>query len=73
MKMNVRINSAVDAVNFVNKLSRYDCEADMNSGNHYIDAKSMLSVLVEAVGRDMTLEIHDNNLELQEELREFAL
>lgn len=71
MKLYVKINSANDAVTFINRLSKYGCEADMIYGRNHIDAKSLLGVIGVATGKKVILNVYSEEEEIREELQEY--
>lgn len=72
MKLYIKLNSVEDAIHLVNKVSKYDCEADIKSGKYYIDAKSILGVIGVGTNRKILLEIQSEEKEILEELKEFV-
>lgn len=69
----VQLNSADEAISFVNEMRKCPFEADMQKGSCTIDAKSILGVISVAVGREMDLKIYaDNADELLGSIAEFV-
>ena len=58
MKMQVRLDTPNQAMQFVNSMSKCVYDADLKSGMHMVDAKSILGVMAMALGRDVELLIH---------------
>lgn len=72
MKMRIKLNSVDDAVSLVNKLSEYDCEADLISGCYYADAKSIVGVMGIGIQREMLLVVHsDEQNKIKKDLERF--
>lgn len=72
MRMYIELNSVKDALNFVDTVSRFDCDVDMISGIHHIDAKSVLGVLGIGTNKKVMLDVHTEDAAIvQRNLKEF--
>lgn len=73
MRINIKLKSVDDAINFVDRIAQYDCDVDMISGSYYIDAKSMLGVIGVGANKEVILDLHmEESEEVKEDLKEFA-
>lgn len=73
MTLCIMLNTVEDAVNLVDKVSRYDCDADIKLENYYINAKSMLGVIGIGIRKKMLLNIHSEEKKILEDLKEFSV
>lgn len=63
----VEFGGVDDIVDFVNIVSRFDCDVDLKCGSYIVDAKSIMGVFTLKSGRNLEMMIHeDNNKELIE-------
>lgn len=72
MTLCIRLDSVEDAINLVQKVSKYDCEADIRSGNYYIDAKSVLGVIGIGTQKKVQLDIYSEEEAILEDFKEFV-
>ncbi len=74
MEFQIKLNSMEDAAKLVNRLDRYDCQADAWMGSIVIDARSIMGLLGLGIGRVIRLVIYSEpNEKLSAELGEFVL
>lgn len=72
MRMYIELNSVKDALNFVDTVSRFDCDVDMISGIHHIDAKSVLGVLGIGTNKKVMLDVHTEDTAIvQKDLQKY--
>ena len=60
-KVNVHFTTPEQIKLFVNTVSRFDCEFDMESGRYVVDAKSILGVLSLDPAKPTTLVIQSDD------------
>ena len=60
-KCTVLLSSINDVKNFVNIVSRYDCDIDLSSGRYVVDAKSIMGIFSLDLSKPITVEIHSDN------------
>lgn len=74
--MLVRFEQPNQVVDFVNTISRYDCDADIKYGSQMVDAKSILGVLYLAISHTVELILHideDGSGDIKNRLAKFAV
>ena len=72
MKFNFLLNSAEDALVLVDKVSKYDCDVELISGCHHVDAKSVMGVMGLGVKKELMLVVHDEpNDKIRHDLQKF--
>ncbi len=54
----ISLNSIEKVKNFVNAISRFDCDFDLVSGRYVIDAKSIMGIFSLDLSRPIDLNIH---------------
>lgn len=57
----ILLSSINDVKNFVNTVSKYDCEIDLTSGRYVVDAKSIMGIFSLDLSKPIKLEIYDDN------------
>jgi phosphocarrier protein len=62
----ISINSIEKAKNFVNLAEKYKVDIDVKSGSIIIDAKSLLGVLSLDLRNPMIMQIHDDNININD-------
>ena len=55
---NITLNSIEEAVEFVNKMSRYSCTVELSKGFRVVNAKSLLGVLSLGLGESVRMDIY---------------
>ena len=59
----IMLNSINDVKNFVNIVSKYDCDIDLTSGRYVVDAKSIMGIFSLDLSKPIKVEIHDADSE----------
>ncbi len=59
----ILLSSINDVKNFVNIVSRYDCDIDLASGRYVVDAKSIMGIFSLDLSKPITVEIHNDDCE----------
>lgn len=76
IEVSIGFKQAKDIVDFVQKMNRFTCNADLVSGNRAVDAKSLMGALAISQAADLKLIIYENSqseaAELLSGLKEFA-
>ena len=62
-RVTIRLLMAEQVKQFVNIIARYNCEIDLRSGRHVVDAKSILGIFSLDLSRPLTLEIQGEDPE----------
>ena len=71
--MKIKLNNPKEVEEFVNIASKYDFDIDLKSGQTYLDAKSFLGVLTQALEREMYVICHRNDRVFNSSIRKFAV
>lgn len=69
----VSLSKVEEAQKFISVISEIDAECDLSSNKYIVDAKSLLGVLSLDMSHPLKLQIHSNEYEIQEGLKEFLL
>ena len=56
----ISLNSIEKVKNFVNTISRFDCDFDLVSGRYVIDAKSIMGIFSLDLSKPIDLNIHSD-------------
>ena len=56
-KLTVMLTSINDVKNFVNTVSKYDCEIDLISGRYVVDAKSIMGIFSLDLSKPIDVEV----------------
>ena len=59
----VLLSSINDVKNFVNIVSKYDCDIDLASGRYVVDAKSIMGIFSLDLSKPITVEIQSDDCE----------
>jgi phosphotransferase system HPr (HPr) family protein len=57
--ISIMLSSINDVKNFVNTVSRYDCDVDLVSGRYIVDAKSIMGIFSLDLTKPITVQIQD--------------
>ena len=71
--MKIKLNNPKEVEEFVNIASKYDFDIDLKSWQTYLDAKSFLGVLTQALEREMYVICHRNDRVFNSSIRKFAV
>ena len=71
-KFSILLSSINDVKNFVNLVSRFDCDVDLVSGRYVVDAKSIKGIFSLDLSKPIDIEIHNDDCDaLGEELKPY--
>lgn len=56
--LQVSLNSIDKVKNFVNDITKFDCDFDLVSGRYVIDAKSIMGIFSLDLAKPLTLNVH---------------
>ena len=73
--MKIQLRSTQDIMRFNKKITKYECDFDIEVGHNYVDAKSLLGLYSLSLQRPMMLHIQaDGDIldEIVAELQEFT-
>ena len=60
-EIDIRLSLAENVKAFVNVVSRFDYEMDLQSGRHVVDAKSILGIFSLDLSKPIELTIHESD------------
>lgn len=71
----IQLNSINDVKEFVNKISKFDCEIDLISGRYVVDAKSIMGIFSLDLSKPIDIEIHNDEYfdKFKEEMKDFII
>lgn len=58
---NILLSSINDVKNFVNTVSKFNCDIDLVSGRYVVDAKSIMGIFSLDLSKPITVEIHNDD------------
>ena len=68
----ILLSSINDVKNFVNIVSKYDCDIDLSSGRYVVDAKSIMGIFSLDLSKPITVEIHNEEADkVMEDLKPY--
>ena len=71
-KFEILLSSINDVKNFVNIVSKYDCDIDLTSGRYVVDAKSIMGIFSLDLSKSIMVEVHDETCkDLYNELKQY--
>ncbi len=71
-KFEILLSSINDVKNFVNIVSKYDCDIDLTSGRYVVDAKSIMGIFSLDLSKSIMVEVHGEACEnLYNELKPY--
>ena len=75
MKFKIRLESAIDAQEFVNAATKCGADVDLHSGVVYIDGKSLLGVLAMGISRELSVVVQGTSVDptFKEVVNKFAI
>ncbi len=60
----ILLSSINDVKNFVNIVTKYDCDIDLISGRYVVDAKSIMGIFSLDLSKPIKVEVHGDNCEV---------
>ena len=73
-KCTVLLSSINDVKNFVNLVSRFDCDVDLVSGRYVVDAKSIMGIFSLDLSKPIELVAHSDDADkFLAEIKEFIV
>lgn len=71
-KFEILLSSINDVKNFVNIVSKYDCDIDLTSGRYVVDAKSIMGIFSLDLSKSIMVEVQGEACEdLYNELKPY--
>lgn len=70
LTVSILLNSVEKVQRFVSKISRYSCSFDVESGNSYVDGKSLVGLFSLDISRPLQLTIDGGESEIEDVLRD---
>ena len=68
------LSSINDVKDFVNIVSKYDCDVDLTSGRYVVDAKSIMGIFSLDLSKPIKVEVHSDDCDkFMEELDKFII
>ena len=68
--VSILLDSIEKVQDFVNRISRYGCSFDFESGHSFVDAKSLVGLLSLDLTQPLRLSIQDDGQQLEDILRD---
>lgn len=73
-QFNIRLSTIEDVRNFVNIVSKYDCDIDLKSGRYVVDAKSIMGIFSLDLLNKIEVTVHSDGCDcLVKELDAFVV
>ncbi|MBQ8002657.1 MAG: HPr family phosphocarrier protein [Clostridia bacterium] len=70
----VMLSSIVDVKNFVNLVNDFECDIDMVSGRHVVDAKSLMGIFSLELSKPVVVRVYSEETEeIEKTLKEFIV
>ena len=70
----VMLSSIVDVKNFVNLVNYFECDIDMVSGRHVVDAKSLMGIFSLELSKPVVVRVYSEETEeIEKTLKEFIV
>lgn len=70
----VMLSSIVDVKNFVNFVNDFECDIDMVSGRHVVDAKSLMGIFSLELSKPVVVRVYSEETEkIEKTLKEFIV
>lgn len=73
IKMKVKFEKVTDVIEFVNEISKIECDADLSSGRHLVNAKSIMGIFVLDVSKPVDLIIYSDDIELKDKFNRWRV
>lgn len=64
-QIKIKFNEFDDVTKFLKEVSKLECDADLSSGRHLIDAKSLMGIFALNLSKPVDLIIHSDDEELK--------
>lgn len=65
-QVQICLNTFERVKNFVNLVSKYESNFDISSGRYMIDAKSIMGIFSMDLSKPVTLQIHDDKVDVND-------
>ena len=59
--MKIQLRSTQDIMRFNKKITKYECDFDIEVGHNYVDAKSIMGIFAFDLSKPLQLNIHAND------------
>ncbi len=73
IKMKVKFEKVTDVTEFVNEISKIECDADLSSGRYLVNAKSIMGIFVLDVSKPVDLIIYSDDIELKDKFNRWRV
>lgn len=70
--VSVLLDSIEKVQRFVNIISRYSCDFDIESGHSCVDAKSLVGIFTLDISKPLHLSIQENGAQIEDVLRDIG-
>lgn len=71
--VHIKLNNPAEVQEFVNIASKYDFDIDLKGGTCYLDAKSFIGVLTQALEREMLVVCRGEDESFGRSIQKFAV
>lgn len=73
IKMKVKFEKVTDVTEFVNEVSKLDCEADLSSGRYLINAKSIMGIFTLDISKELDLVIYSDDYMIKDKFNKWRV
>lgn len=73
IKMKVKFEKVTDVTEFVNEVSKLDCEADLSSGRYLINAKSIMGIFTLDISKELYLVIYSDDYMIKDQFNKWRV
>lgn len=73
IKMKVKFEKVTDVTEFVNEVSKLDCEADLSSGRYLINAKSIMGIFTLDISKELDLVIYSDDYMIKDQFNKWRV
>lgn len=70
--MMIRLETIDNVKDFVNTISKFDSEFELESGKYIIDAKSIMGIFSLDLSKDIKLHVHTESTDIMNAVSKFA-
>lgn len=73
IQMKIKFEKVTDVTEFVNEVSKLECEVDLSSGRYLINAKSIMGLFTLNLSSPIDLIIHSEDMELKNKFNKWRV
>lgn len=73
IQMKIKFEKVTDVTEFVNEISKLECEADLSSGRYLINAKSIMGLFTLNLSNPVDLIIHSEDNDLKNKFNKWRV